>query len=126
MALSRARAARHRVAERTRDLPPRLDLQPGEDLLGVIAGGESADAEPLGDLRIRAPLGNQQRDLRLSQGQSAGAHDLLRSEQRSVRELGPARPALAGTDAAARSRTTRRPIASTRAISSTVRNGFVT
>ena len=56
------------VAERTRDLPPRLDLQPGENLLGVIAGGESADAEPPSDLRIRAPLGNQERDLRLSQG----------------------------------------------------------
>lgn len=74
-----------RVAERTRDLPPRLDLQPGEDLLGVIAGGESADAEPPSDLRIRAPVGNQQRDLRLSQGQPASAHELLRSEQRGVR-----------------------------------------
>jgi hypothetical protein len=91
----------------------------------VIAGGESADAEPAGDLRIRAPLGDQERDLRLSQRQSAGAHDLLWGERRSVRRRTGAGGA-GCTDAAARSRTTRRPIASTRAISSSVRNGFVT
>jgi hypothetical protein len=65
------------VAQRTRNLPSRLDLQPRQNLFRVISGRESTDPEQLGDLGIRAPLRNQQRNLRLPERESAGAHDLL-------------------------------------------------
>src|SRR3712207_8737169 len=52
--------------------------QLGEHLLGVVAGGEVADAQPAGDLRVAAPLGDQACHRHLPRGE---AKPVARSEE---------------------------------------------
>src|SRR5690349_1171057 len=75
--LGKRRAARRRPAARTSAAPaqdgahprPRGNAELAEDLLGVVARGEGADAEPLRDLAVGAPLAQQPRDGDLPLGQ---------------------------------------------------------
>lgn len=98
----------------------------------MVARGEPADAEPLGDLRIRASLFE-----RPSAISSATSASRVVNPQAAITCCGDSSEvsgsdgdagtgAAAGADTALRCLTTRRATASTRAISSSVRNGFVT